>query len=159
MKDRFKESQNIKSALMWLVLIGLLFFSVFASLSQIVFKIPVGNNPLPNWGLIALNLFSVLLLLLMRLTQLSTVIDRKGIEINFKPLGYEKIAWSEVKKVKLSKLKMMSMGRRYSKELGHVYNAGAKDALNLELKDGKKIMVSTRQPEALKVYLKQIKKL
>lgn len=159
MDSQYTESQTLKSALMWIVLSGLLFFSIFATLSQVIFGIPVGNNPMPNWGIIALTAFSFILIFLTISSRLHTTIDTKFIKIYFPPLGGEEIAWKEVKSVKMAKLNLISVGRRYSKDLGHIYNAGGKEALSLELKNGRKVLVSTRNPEQLRTYLKRIKKL
>jgi len=159
MEQSFQESQNLRSALMWIVLTGLLFFSIFSTLSQLLFKIPVGNNPMPNWALICLLLFSILLLLMTALTKLQVDVNHEGIKIDFRPLGRETIAWRDVKRVEIRPLSMISVGRRYSPKTGHIYNAGADHSLNIELKNGRKLMVSTRQKEALEVYLKRIKKL
>ncbi len=159
MNQSFQESQNLRSILMWIVLIGLLFFSIFLSLSQLLFKIPVGNNPMPNWAVVCLLLFSILLLLMTALTRLDLSINNEGIKIDFRPLGKEEILWREVKQVSIKPLNMISIGRRYSPKTGHIYNAGADHSLNIELKNGRKVMVSTRQVDSLKVYLKRIKKL
>lgn len=155
----FNESQGLKSPLLYIVLSGLLFFSIFAVLSQVVLGTPVGNNPMPDWGLIAMGLFALFLLFLTLLSKLRTAINTKSLVIDFKPLGREEIPWTEVKKIKMARLNMVSIGRRYSKQLGHVYNAGAKEALSIELKNGRKLLISTRKPEELKKFLKQIKKL
>lgn len=159
MESKYSESQGLKSALLWIVLVGLLFFCIFATLSQVVFNIPVGNNPMPNWGLLTLTAFAFILTFLTLSSRLNLDLDKKFIKIDFRPLGHEEIAWNEVKQVKMARLNLISVGRRYSKDLGHIYNAGASDALSLELKNGRKVLISTRNPEELKKYLKSIKKL
>ncbi len=157
-KDYF-ENMGIRNPLLWLVLIALLLFFTFASLAQIVLKMPIGDNPMPNWALVAGTIFIAFITVLMAQTRLSTSINSEGIEINFGALGQHQLSWKEIKKVSIKRPPLSGIGKRQRGPQQIIYNVGAKTSLCIELKEDLKIWVSTRNESNLKAYLKEIKKL
>lgn len=155
----YYENIGIRNFLLWIVLIGLVLFFTFSSVAQIVLGIPVGDNPMPNWALIVGALFTAFLTVLMAQTRLSVEINRETIKINFGALGQHSLNWSEVKQVQVKKPPLSGIGKKQRGPQEIIYNVGAKEALKLELKDGRTIWASTRQVSNLKDYLKGIKKL
>lgn len=155
----YYENIGIRNFLLWIVLIGLVLFFTFSSVAQIVLGIPVGDNPMPNWALIVGALFTAFLTVLMAQTRLSVEINRETIKINFGALGQHSLYWSEVKQVQVKKPPLSGIGKKQRGPQEIIYNVGAKEALKLELKDGRTIWASTRQVSNLKDYLKGIKKL
>ena len=158
MKD-YTEIQMIRNWLLWIILFALLLFFTFASVSQLVFGIPMGENPMPSWALIAGTLFIAFITVVMAKTQLILSIDSKSLSIRFGALGQMERNWSEVSKVKIIKMPLAGVGKKNHPQYGELYNAGGKQGLLIEFKDQSKVLVSTRQAEKLKAYLKQIKKL
>ncbi len=158
MKD-YTEIQMIRNWLLWIILIALLLFFTFATVSQLIFGIPMGENPMPSWALIAGTLFIAFITVVMARTQLMINIDTKTLIIQFGALGRMERNWSEVSKVKIINMPIAGVGKRRHPKYGDLYNAGGKQGLLIEFKDQNKVLVSTRQAEKLKAYLKQIKKL
>jgi hypothetical protein len=101
--------------------------------------------------LIAVPVLAVLLFLMMRL---ETRIDETGVAIRFIPFHFspKKFRWDEISKVYVRKYKPVieygGWGIRYKPfKKSIAYNVSGKQGLQLELKNGKKILVGTQNPE------------
>lgn len=156
---RYYEVQSLRNWLLWIILIGLLLFFTFASLSQIVFGLAIGSNPMPNWALIVGVIFTAVLTVALARTQLILDLDSEQFHLTFGPLGALSLKWNEIKSLKIIKLPRLGYGKRQHQKYGTVYNAGAKEGLLLELKNGAKILISTRRKKELQEFLRLIKKL
>lgn len=157
--DRYSENIGIRNWLLWIVLIVLLLFFAFASVAQVLMKMPVGDNPLPNWALITGTIFIAFITVLMAQTRLNLELSEEEVFINFGPLGRHQLQWNEVKKVQVARPPISGIGKRQNGPNEIIYNVGSRQSLCLSLKKGTKIWVSTRDAENLKTYLKAIKKL
>ena len=157
----FKESQYFRQ--WWLLTIFLLIFAVFLAgiYQQLIKGIPFGDNPMSDTGLIiATVLYSLVMLLFYRMG-LTTLIDDTGIYIRFFPfhLKYKFFAWEEIEKAYVRTYQPV---REYGGwglkggSMGLAYNVSGDKGLQLELKNGKKILIGTRQPENLQKLLLQI---
>lgn len=158
MNKEYHEIQTLRNWFLWLILVGLLLFFVFASLSQIMLGITIGNNGLPNWALLTGVLFTALLVVILARTQLILDCNSQGFKMSFGPLGFEEKSWKEIKTAKVIPMPRVSYGRRHHSKYGTIYNAGAKHGLWLNFRDGGNILISTRQNEELSQFLKAIKK-
>lgn len=158
MNKEFYEIQTLRNWFLWLVLIGLLLFFVFASLSQMILGLKIGDQGLPNWTLITGVLFTALLTVVLARTQLILDLNASRFKMTFGPLGLEEKDWKEVKSVQIITMPKVSYGRRNHPKYGTIYNAGSKHGLWLVLHNGSNILVSTRQNEALGQFLQAIKK-
>lgn len=158
MNKEYYEIQTLRNWFLWLILVGLLLFFVFASLSQLLLGLKIGANGLPNWALITGVLFTALLIVILSRTQLILDLNSSHFKMSFGPLGLEEKKWKEVKTAKVISMPRVSYGRRQHSKYGTIYNAGAKHGLWLSFRDGSNILVSTRQNEELQQFLKAIKK-
>lgn len=155
----YYEVQSLRNWLLWIILIGLLFFFTFASVAQVLLGINVGNNPLPGWALITGMIFSALFTVILARTQLILELDAEKFLMSFGALGRIEMKWPEIKKVQIIHLPRVGYGKRQHSKYGTVYNAGAKTGLFIELKNGEKILVSSRRKKELEEFLRAIKKL
>lgn len=155
----YYEVQSLRNWLLWIILIGLLIFFTFATLSQVVFGLPIGHKPMPSWALITGVLFTGLLTVVLARTQLILELKSDQVIMRFGPLGQIESTWKAVKKAKLIPLPRIGYGKRQHPKFGTVYNAGAKFGLFLEFKNGDKVLISTRKKKQLEEFLRQIKKL
>ncbi len=159
MNKSYHEIQALKNWLLWIVLIGLLFFFTIASVSQILLGMPIGDNPLPSWALISGVLFSALFTVIMARTQLILDLDSTQFRMTFGPLGQLECNWKEIKKVSIINMPRSGYGKRQHSKYGTIYNAGGKHGMFLELKNGEKLLISTRKNSELSEFLRSIKKL
>ena len=93
----------------------------------------------------------------MKTIQLKTKITPKSIHIHFFPLVRKKIDWEEVANAEVVDYGFVGgWGIRLFTSYGTVYNIRGRFGLALELKSGKKLLIGTQKPEALKAYITQL---
>lgn len=95
---------------------------------------------------------------------LRTKIDSKGIAYSFKPFLKEKnLAWDDLEKVWVRKYKPIKeyggWGFRVAwfKKTGKAYSVWGNFGLQMELKNGKKILIGTQKEKELVTFLKRLK--
>jgi hypothetical protein len=108
----------------------------------------------------ALLLICSLLFVFMRL---ETVIDRKGCSVRYIPLlwKFRTISWDNVEKAYVRKYNPVTeFGGWGIKSLRNskAYNLYGNTGLQLELKNGKKILVGTQSPEEIEEILRYVQK-
>lgn len=159
----YKENQYFRQ--WWLWIIFLLIFSVFLAgiYQQLIRGIPFGDNPMSNTGLIIATVLYALIMLIFFRMGLTTLIDEKGIYIRFFPfhLKYKFFGWDEIEKAYIRTYQPI---REYGGwglkggSMGLAYNVSGDKGLQLELKKGNKILIGTKQPEALEKILLKLDK-
>ena len=128
--------------------------------TQIMLDKPFGNNPMSNLGLVILGLLLLLLSLFILSIRLKTRITEEGIFVQFFPfhLRYRQFKWNELSKVYLRKYRPIAeyggWGWRISiSGKGKAYNISGNIGLQLELSNGKKLLIGTQQAEELKTII------
>lgn len=96
--------------------------------------------------------------------RLKTRIDDKGVSFSFQPfLRNRDYGWAEIEKVWVRKYKPIGeyggWGFRggFFRKAGRAYNVWGDKGLQLQLKNGKRILIGTQQHEELAVFLKRLK--
>lgn len=153
-KALFTEKQRFNQK--WLVIIVIITLSValWSFVQQIIFGIPFGNNPAPDITLIILLLIPIILFAFIFSLTLHTRIDRYGITYRFTPVHRKErfIKWEAVKKAYVRKYKPITeyggWGFRIGRS-GKAFNTGGNIGLQIELNDGKKILIGTQKSEEL----------
>ena len=128
-------------------------------IQQIILGIPFGNNPASDWGLILFGLLPVLLLFLLFRLRLTTIYDTEGISLSLTWLSKRRIAWEEVGKAYIRKYNPIreygGWGLRISiVGKGKAYTMGGRYGLQLELRNGSKVLIGTDRPEELRQVLR-----
>jgi hypothetical protein len=155
-KQVFSETQRLRQAWVWLVLVG-----VFALVFWQIFKPLFRDEPLQLHIVQLLSLLLVAgLVLLFLFSRLKTRIDQECIRITYFPLiikprvfRWEDIDQAYVKKYN-SFLDFGGWGIRFSSH-GKAYNTSGNRGLQLILKSGDKILIGTQKAEELDAYLKK----
>lgn len=169
---------HLKCCYIWILWLGMDGLFIYGFVRQIIFREPWGNNPMPDTGLIitaALVLGCSLLFVFMRL---ETVIDAEGCSVRYFPLlwRYRTVAWENVEKAYVRKYSpireyggwgMKSGGFRIKKlmlrplrmpfESSKAYTLYGNTGLQLELKNGNKVLIGTQHPQEIEEILKLIK--
>ena len=87
--------------------------------------------------------------------RLKTEINEQGITMHFRPFTKRQIAWQEIENAKVLDYGFVGgWGIRLWTNYGTVYNTKGSKGLALELKDGKKLLIGTQNPEKLEEVLK-----
>jgi hypothetical protein len=158
----FRETQSFLQGGMWLLLLpanlivlSILFYQVFSGE-------PVGNNPMSNEGLIILALGMLGLSLAVLSMRLETEIREDGVYVRLFPfhLKPRRYAWKDIARVYLRQYSPVrefgGFGLRYGgSKKGWAYNVSGNQGLQLELNNGKKLLIGTSRPEELRPVLER----
>ncbi|MFT6192802.1 MAG: hypothetical protein ACJAYY_002913 [Paraglaciecola sp.] len=167
----FKEEQSFKET--WLIIILILaigvpfLFGVYGIIQQIIYKIPLGQKPMSDVGLIIFTVSMFLLTLLIFFMKLSTRIDEEGIQYQFYPFHFsmKKISWDKIEKVGIRTYLPISEFGGWGLRGGFFFNKGKEKAVNISgnigiqliLKSGKKLLIGTQKESEAKSVLETYK--
>lgn len=163
MKMVFRETQRFHQAWIWIALLGLDMLFIYAIISQVINDIPFGRSPVPNVLLIVLAIFPIGFTFLFASVRLETRVDELGIRFRFFPIHSKErdIFWTEIEKWSIQTyhplLDFGGWGIRFGSK-SKAYTIAGRQGLQLELKDGRKILIGTQDRESLEEMLKNLKR-
>jgi len=154
----FEEKQRMNQWFIWVVLLiinGITAVSVYV---QIIEKQPVGNNPISDVGLIILAVFMVAFTVFILSVRLETRIFEDHIAFRLSPfhLKARRIERDQLKIIDVRKYKpILEYGGWGLRGMGKnvAYNISGNQGIQLELHNGKRILLGTRQPDAARAAL------
>ncbi|CAM1347561.1 hypothetical protein [Tenacibaculum insulae] len=163
----FKEEQRFTQT--WLIIIISLcsimpfLFGVYGIIQQIIYKKPFGDNPMSDIGLIFFTISMLLLTFLIFLFKLKTRIDEKGIYYQFFPIhfSFKLISWNEINKAYVKTYNPikdyggwgLKGGSFFSSEKGKAITISGDIGVQIELKNGIKILIGTQKETEVKQVL------
>lgn len=154
----FEEKQRMTKT--WGLMLIILLFILFGFLLAWQLMLPPdgreGNTPLIIVYFCVTLILGALLWLFIKST-LSTHISREGISLNYPPFFSKKqFGWAEIENAYTRTYKPMKefggWGLRNSKN-GKAYNVSGNFGLQLEFKDGKKLLIGSQKNEELEAYI------
>jgi hypothetical protein len=161
----FKEEQRFTQPLIYIglsIAAIVVFTPIIKDWSAIV-QLPLNKQLRTFVGIIVICLVAVLFLFL----KLRTRIDEKGISFKFTPFHFKSILinWKEVNKAYLRKYNAISEyggwgikgGIPWVKGNGRAYNVKGNIGLQLELKNGNRILIGTQKKEDIERVLNNYK--
>lgn len=159
-KTLYEERQYFRQWWIWLLLLIPMILLGFGIVKQVVFKEPFGDNPMTDSGLvISAGLLAVLAFLFI-IFRLDTQIKQDGIYVRFYPvrLRFKYYSWDEISKCYLREynpfVEFGGWGIRYSLSgRGRALNISGNQGLQIEFKNGKKLLIGTRRPEEMKMVI------
>ena len=159
----FEEKQRFTQWWLWAILIGINLLFIYGLYLQVYLHEPIGTKPAADsvlwtgWGI------SLFITLLMRMIFLKTIIKADGVYMQFFPFNFKLryFPFSDLDKVFVKKYSpMMDYGgwgiRVGLFGKGTAYNISGNMGLQLILNNGKKILIGTKQPLALREALESI---
>ncbi len=162
----FTERQAFRQWWLWLILLGLFGLFAFGSYMQIILEQDFGNNPMSNAGLKWGVGLSLLLILGMYSFRLETAIKREGVYVRFFPLElrYSKHAWEVIARSYIREYNPISeyggWGWRHGDaQIGKALSISGRMGLQLEFKNGEKLLIGTQRAEEIEQVLEQISKI
>ena len=161
MKDHrdilFKESQRFTQWWLWLLLLGLLALPIYGMIQQLILKEPWGSKPMSDWGLTLFGLGMLGFVYFFYYIQLKTWIHPDSIVVSFPPFFRKKhFAVSDIAAARVVTYGFVGYGLRLSPKYGTVYNIKGNKGLALTMKNGKKFMIGTQNPNQVEEVVKHL---
>ncbi|TXF90715.1 PH domain-containing protein [Neolewinella aurantiaca] len=145
----YRESQKFNQ--WWLWLLNLVIFVALA-----ITGFNAWSNGADLMASVVGPLSMALVMILLATIELRTVINEDGIEVKFWPFGRRRIFRSEIKNVRVRKYSPLrefgGWGYRIG-PAGKAFNMQGNMGLQLEMKDGERLLIGTRQPDKLAAWL------
>ncbi len=169
MRHYFEEEQRFRQPWLWAIVlasvVGLLVVFGYGLIQQLIFKEPFGDNPASdtNLTMAAVTTFvvgggSTLLLYKMKLT---TQLDSTGLHIVFSPLRRRDIPLSDIAEWQARTYNPIrdygGWGIRLGKG-GWAYNVSGNRGVELDLTNGKKLLIGSQRSEELSAAISKAKK-
>lgn len=152
-KILFSETQKFNQWWLWVVLIGFCAFFLLGTYKQLFLGITFGDNPMSNNGLVITNVFFAVFVLIFLMLKLETQIQANGIYVRFFPFHFtfKFYAFDVLEKVYVRKYSPLweygGWGLRYGMfGKGKAFNVSGDQGLQLEFKDGSRLLIGTQKP-------------
>lgn len=164
--NTFSEVQRFKIKWAWMGVIALNGLFIYAIIQQVVIGKPFGTKPASNWVLILCELFCLLILFFIISIRLKTTIGINGIRYRFFPFQFKTtfIQWNELSDAYIREYNSLyeygGRGVRYgSPKTGNAINTSdsCNKGLQLQFKNGKLLLIGTKDPEAIKIILDEVR--
>ncbi len=165
----FLETQKIKSKIIYLILIVIDLCLLYVCFLQIIKKSTIGTNPISNTGLIILTSIMILSTIFCFFIKLKTIINSNGIYFKYEPihLKYKFYSWEYINNIYLKKFSpLLDYGGwgirikyRIWKRKEIAYFLKGNIGIFCEIKNGKKILIGTQEPENVNEILKKLNKI
>lgn len=151
----YHEIQHFRQPWMWALVLFIAVLSLYGAFQQMVLRQPFGNNPAPDGVMIVLAiLFGIGLPVFMYVTNLTTEVRSDGLYFRFLPFyfAFHRIAREEIKAFEACTYRPLrdysGWGIRYGRK-GKAYNVSGNRGVQLELTNGKRLMIGSQKPDEL----------
>lgn len=162
----FTEKQYFRQWWLWVILLGVNGLFLYGAFTQVIGSEPFGDNPMSNLGIFFTCSLILLITILFVTLRLDTQVKKDGLYIRFFPfqLAFRFIDWAEIDKAYIRQYNPLmeygGWGFRFGlMGKGTAFNVSGSVGLQLELKDGKKVLIGTNKPDELSIVLLQNGKL
>jgi len=161
----FKEEQRFKVWWAWLGVIALNGLFVFAIVKQVIVGKPFGTKPAPDYILVLVEVFLLLVLFFLMSIKLKTRINDKGIFYRFYPFQFKEreIEWHELRDAYIREYNSFheygGWGIRYgSPKVGQAVNTSASSSkgLQLQFNNGKLLLIGTARPDEIQLIIDEV---
>lgn len=160
----FREVQKFRQYWLWVIVLGTAGMLWYGMIQQIIYKIPFGSNPAPDWWLVLFwILFGIGLPALFFNMQLITEVRTDGVYVRFVPIHRSSVRILKEDIVKFRKVEYSPVwqyggwGIRYGFG-GKAYNVSGNQGVSLELKNGRNLLIGSQKAEDLYNALNQVVK-
>ncbi len=159
----FEEKQGFRHWLIWTFFIAFNLFNLYGLYQQLVLKIPFGNKPFSDTGMVIFTLIFLLFSLFFYKMNLKTKFDEKGIYLKFWPFHftYRFYDWNDIRQAEVQSYSPLfdygGWGIRYGAK-GKAFNVSGNKGLQLEFTNGRRLLIGTQKAEELSDFLNKIGK-
>lgn len=156
----FSETQKFRQWWVWAIVL----LPCLGVMAVFMFAQPAEKNDLGMDVWVVMTLVSFISISIILLLKLQTQIDAEKIRFKFSPFHfkYREIDWFDIEKAYIRTYNPLreygGWGIRYGGKKGKAYNVRGNMGLQLELSNGKKILLGTQKPGELNEFLLKIRK-
>ena len=156
----FHEEQQFRQPWLWILLLamtaGVAALFVHGLYTQLVLGQPWGDSPMSDTGLVISAALTIgvsggIALLFLKL-KLVTTVDADGVHVRFFPLTRKHIPFDNIVSSKARTYRPIreygGWGIRYSRK-GHAYNVSGDRGVQLELREGRPLLIGSQKAEQL----------
>ncbi|HZK64135.1 MAG TPA: DUF6141 family protein [Puia sp.] len=150
----FSEKQRFRQTWLWIILIALDAYFLFAVFKRVIGKNSFGDKPMSNEVLLFTIGTMLFLPLFFYILRLDTEINSNGIYIRFFPfhLSYKKYAWDEIEACFVRQYNPIAEYGGWGIRLGlfgkgRAFNVSGNKGIQLVFKNDKKLLIGTSKPE------------
>jgi hypothetical protein len=157
----FEERQRFTQWWLWVIILGVTAMIWCMLIVQVVGGTPVGNNPTSDTALWILTFcIGVAFPLFMYLLQLIVRVTPNELVIRFFPVHRRRIAIRDIKSCEAREYHPIAeyggWGIRWGGDLGMAYNVRGNQGVQLELANGKRLLIGTQKPKELESAIRRM---
>jgi hypothetical protein len=156
----FRETQTFRQTWVWYLLLPLNVLFIYGLYQQLVLGQPFGDKPASDLGLLIGFFLVAGISLFISSIRLETTISDQGIGYRFFPIERKLtyISWHEIQKAYIREYRPIVEYGGWGIRVGlfgkgKAYNISGNMGLQVELKNGKKILFGTQEPTEIEVLI------
>jgi len=157
----YREVQPFRQFWVWLIILGIAGLMWYALITQLLLQRPFGSNPMPDPVLVIFWLiFGIGFPVGAFSSRLITEVRADGIYIRFFPFhtAFRKTAFDQIQRCYVRTyspiLEYGGWGIRFGRR-GRAYNVSGNRGLQVELVDGRRLLIGSQQPDELLRVIEQ----
>ena len=150
----------------WLIVLLFIFtvLAVWGIIQQLIFGRPFGNDPVPDWVLALISFMLLVALAAFFFMRLETRVDEQGILLRFVPFHFtpKKLSWENIQKIYVRRYRPIGeyggwgiRRKLFSRSIA--YNVSGKYGIQIEMKNGRKILIGTQNPDDVNQALDKLR--
>lgn len=161
----FSETQRFKIKWAWLAVIAINGLFIYAIVQQVILGKPFGTKPAPDYVVILIEVFLLVLLAFIISISLKTTYTEAGISYRFFPFQFKAtfINWHELSDAYVrpynSLLEYGGWGiRNGAPKNGRAVNTSesCNEGLQLQFKNGSRLLIGTKKPDVLRHIVDEV---
>ena len=157
----FEERQRFRQWWLWAMMIGVNGIFIYGVIKQIFMEQQFGDKPMSNAGLLLTFQLTCIVTLLLVSIRLDTQIKSDGIYVRFFPFHFilfKFYSWEKIEKAYVREYSPIGEYGGWGIRLGlfgkgMAYNISGNKGIQLEMKNGKKLLIGTKHPDEAKQAL------
>lgn len=102
-----------------------------------------------NIGLVIFAFSFILILVLFRMMELRTIVDKKTITVQYSPFFTKHFDIRDIQKASIATYGFVGYGIKISLKYGTIYNVKGNKGLVLLMNSGKKFLIGTQKPQEI----------
>lgn len=161
MNAMFHEEQRFRQRPLMILVVLLAGLSWYVFIIQIIFKKPFGTNPAPDVVVCGIWLiFGIAFPLFFLSLRMITELRPDGLLVRFPPFHRRLIPLQEVQSCEVREYSAIKeyggWGVHYSRQHGTAYNVSGNLGVQLILKNGKRVLIGSQEPDRLANVLRNL---